>query len=215
MEKNEIVNVVAKKADTLLEAGDSEDTIHGLLSLLPGGGFLDSVLFRRVKQAARKRLEEFHEKMANDLKFLQEAKIDKEFLESEEFDYLVMKVVSRTVWEHSEQKREYLRNFLINTITLDFSKNPLKETLLELIGGISPSHIKMMQFISKGMARTKSGWNSLADLSKKIDTMSESVAEAIGYDLFQKGLIDREYVEHFTNYELSALGEQLLLFIKK
>jgi hypothetical protein len=133
---------------------------------------------------------------------------------SEEFDALVMKVVARTIWEHSEEKRRFLRLFLVNSATVEFSGNPLKETVLELIGDLSPSHVMVLQYFLEGKARDGSGWNSISTLSSNVEGLTESLGEAIVYDLFRKGLIDREYVDHFTNYEVSALGKNLLMFLK-
>ena len=94
MEKSNLPDIVSQKADDLLEKADEEDLVHGLLSLLPAGGFLDKFLFRRIRKHARQRLEEFHIKFAEQLSNLDDQKVDKEFLESEEFDTLVMKIVS-------------------------------------------------------------------------------------------------------------------------
>jgi hypothetical protein len=212
--RTEITKIVREKTNSVLEAADAEDTVHGLLSLLPGGGLLDSVLFRRVRRRARERLEEFQSKAAQEIGMLKESKVDHTFLESEEFDALVMKVVARTVWEHSEEKRRFLRLFLVNSATIDFSKNPLKETILELIGELSPSHVMVLQYFLEGKARGGSGWNLISTVSSNIAGLTESLGEAIVFDLFRKGLIDRESVEHFTNYEVSALGNYLLMFLK-
>ena len=108
MDYNRLTKSVIQKADAVLQEAEQEDLVHGLLSLLPAGGFLDSILFRRIRKRARRRLEEFHLRFAEQLSRLDEQKVDKDFLNSDEFDILVMKVVARTVWEHSDDKRAFL-----------------------------------------------------------------------------------------------------------
>lgn len=215
MDYKELPKAIEKKADYLLERAEDEEVIHGLLSLLPAGGFLDNALFRRIKQNARKRLEEFHLMFAKQLSELDENKIDKEFLDSEEFDTLVMKVVARTVWEHSEEKRAFLRAVLLNSITVDLSKNPLKETILELLNEISPAHIKVLEAFSKNMVRGDQGFNSVSDLVEVINGIQEVDADAITYDLFKKGLLDREGEELYRTFEISGIGKCLLAFINE
>jgi len=215
MDYKKLPKVIEQKADDMLERAENEEIVHGLLSLLPTGGFLDSVLFRRIKQSARKRLEEFHVVFAKQLSDLDENKVDKDFLDSEEFDTLVMKVVARTVWEHSEEKRAFLRAVLLNSITVDLSKNPLKETILELLNEISPAHIKVLEAFSENMVRGSQGFNSVSDLVKVINGMQEVDADAITYDLFKKGLLDRLGEELYRTFETSGLGKCLLAFIKE
>ena len=206
--------VIEQKADDILERAEGEEVVHGLLSLLPAGGFLDKVLFRRIKQRARKRLEEFHVVFAKQLSYLDESKIDKEFLDSEEFDTLIMKVVASTVWAHSEEKRAFLRAVLLNSITVDFSKNPMKETIIELLNEVSPAHIKVLEAFSKNMLRGSSGFNSLSELMNVINGMQEIDAEAITCDLFKKGLLVK--VEEFPHtFEVSGLGKCLLAFLRE
>ena len=215
MDYKKLPKVIEQKADDMLERAENEELVHGLLSLLPAGGFLDSVLFRRIKQRARKRLEEFHLVFAKQLSDLDENKIDKDFLDSEEFDTLVMKVVARIVWEHSVEKRAFLRAVLLNSITVDFSRNPLKETILELLNEISPAHIKVLDAFSKNMVRENTGFNSVSDLVKVINGMQEVDADAITYDLFKKGVLDREPEEFHRTFEISGLGKCLLAFINE
>ena len=215
MDYKELPKAIEKKADYLLERAEDEEVIHGLLSLLPAGGFLDNALFRRIKQNARKRLEEFHLVFAKQLSELDENKIDNEFLDSEEFDTLVMKVVARTVWEHSEEKRAFLRAVLLNSITVDLSKNPLKETILELLNEISPAHIKVLEAFSKNTVRGDQGFNSVSDLVKVINGIQKVDADAITYDLFKKGLLDREGEELYRTFEISGIGKCLLAFINE
>lgn len=213
MDYSRLPKVIEKKADDVLERAENEEIVHGLLSLLPAGGFLDSALFRRTKQRARKRVEEFHLVFAKQLSDLDENKIDKGFLDSEEFDTLVMKVVARTVWEPSEEKRTFLRAVLLNSITVDLSKNPLKETVLELLKEISPAHIKVLEAFFKNKVRGRQGFNNVSDLIKVINGLQEVDADAITYDLFKKGLFDREGEENYRNFVISGLGKCLLAFI--
>ena len=103
MDHNRLYKSIISKADEMLEEAEQESIVHGLLSLLPAGGFLDSVLFRRIRESARTRIEEFHIHFAEQLDKLDGEKLDKSFLDSDEFDVLVMKVVAKTIWEHSEE----------------------------------------------------------------------------------------------------------------
>jgi hypothetical protein len=80
MEKKDLTQTLKEKADNVLEAAEGENTVHGLLNLLPAGGLLDAVLFRRVKRRARERLEEFHFKVAQEISRLDEEKIDRSFM---------------------------------------------------------------------------------------------------------------------------------------
>lgn len=215
MDYSKLPKIIEKKADDLLERAENEETFHALLSLLPAGGFLDNLLFRRIKQSARKRLEEFHMVFAKQLSDLDEKKIDKNFLASEEFDTLIMKVVARTIWEHSEKKRAFFRAVLLNSITVDLSKNPLKETILELLNEIGPAHIKVLEAFLNNMLRGSQGFNSVSDLVKVINGIQELDADAITYDLFKKGLLDREGEELYRTFEISGLGKCLLAFINE
>jgi hypothetical protein len=211
MNYNRLSKSVIQKADAVLQEAEQEDLVHGLLSLLPAGGFLDSVLFRRIRKRARRRLEEFHLRFAEQLSRLDEQKVDKDFLKSDEFDILVMKVVARTVWEHSDDKRAFLRAILLNSVTYDFSNNPLKERMIELVSELSPSHVKVLSAFLDGSLRDSSGFDRISEISQVIKGLHQSDAEAISHDLYQKGLLDREQ-EPKAIY-ISALGKSLLAFI--
>jgi hypothetical protein len=213
MDSNKLPKIIEKKADDILAQAEQDDVVHGLLSLLPAGGFLDSVLFKRIKKNARERLEEFHIKFARELSRLNEEKVDNKVLDSPEFDALVMKVVAKTMGEHSEEKRAYLRAILLNSVTIDLSKNPLKETVVNLMDDLSPAHIKVLWAFSNGKIKTDSGFNNPSKLPMVIESLSESDGEAITHDLFKKGLLDR--VEEDRDYIASALGKCLLKFLEE
>lgn len=212
MDNDRLYKSVIRKADELFEEAEQEDIVHGLLSLLPGGGFLDSVLFRRIRKSARKRIEEFHVLFAEQLAKLDEEKMDKDFLESDEFDVLVMKVVAKTIWEHSDEKRAFLRAILLNSVTYDFSQNYLKERMIELVSDLSPAHVKILAAFSDGSTKGPSGFNDTSKLRDLIIGLHQSDADALCHDLYQKGLLDRE--EEYTHLYISALGRSLLVFIK-
>jgi hypothetical protein len=214
MDYNRLSKSIIQKADAVLQEAEQEDLMHGLLSLLPAGGFLDSVLFRRIRKRARQRLEEFHVRFAEQLSSLDEQKVDKDFLKSDEFDILVMKVVARTVWEHSDDKRAFLRAILLNSVTYDFSNNPLKERMIELISELSPTHVKVLSAFSDGSLRGSSGFDSTSQLSEVIKSLHQADAEAISHDLYQRGLLDRDRIGDFNSLSISALGESLLTFIR-
>ncbi len=205
--------VINRKADELLEWAEGEDVIHGLLSLLPAGGFLDALLFKRMEKSARQRLEELHLKFANDLSKLDESKVDKEYLKSEEFDVLLMKVVAKTIWEHSEEQRNYFRQLLLNSVTVDFSKNPLKETLLGIIGDLSPAHVKVLHAFAEGQLKDDSGFSLPSRAYQVVEGLSELDAEAIGDDLIKKGLLHIRTFDNMESIEIAGIGRSLLNFI--
>jgi hypothetical protein len=214
MDYNKLSKSIIKKADAVLQEAEQEDLVHGLLSLLPAGGFLDSVLFRRIRKRARQRLEEFHVRFAEQIASLDEQKVDKDFLKSDDFDILVMKVVARTVWEHSDDKRAFLRAILLNSVTYTFSNNPLKERMIDLVSELSPAHVKVLSSFSDGSLRDSSGFDRTSKLSEVIRGLHQADAEAISHDLYQRGLLDRDRIGDFNTLSISPLGKSLLMFIR-
>jgi hypothetical protein len=65
------------------------------------------------------------------------------------------------------------------------------------------------------MVRGDQGFNSVSDLVEVINGIQEVDADAITYDLFKKGLLDREGEELYRTFEISGIGKCLLAFINE
>lgn len=216
MKLKNLPKVISSKADDLLESAEKEDLVHGLLGLLPAGGVLDTILFRRIKNSAKVRLEEFNCSISAELNNINENKVDKKFIESEEFDSLVMNVVARTIWESSQEKRAYFRAVLLNSVTFDFSQSPLKEVMIELIAELSPMHVKILQLFSEHSLPTHEyddyGYDP-SDACKIIKGLQPEDASAVGEDMCRKSILiisDSTY----RTMKITSLGTSLLKFIR-
>jgi hypothetical protein len=207
---------ISRSADILLQKIEKEDVFHGLVGLIPGGALLDALLFRRIKKKARERIEEFSDKFENQIKEISEDKLDKGFLQSDEFEGLILKVIEKTATEHSEDKRNYFRSILLNSVTYDYSKSPIKEIVIELIDELSPVHVKMLElFISNKLPSSDYGGQgySAAGAPKFIKGLSCEDAEAVGTDLCRKSLLN-SLDENYQFMIVTPLGRELLKFIK-
>lgn len=92
----------------------------------------------------------------DDLKRI-ESKIDKSYIDSEDFKALMVKTCFSGKEEVSVEKKKYLAHFLSNSTTKEHSRESIKNSVLETVLKLTPLDIKILSFINDN---TKLNWNN-------------------------------------------------------
>ncbi|MGC1249135.1 MAG: hypothetical protein WA865_23200 [Spirulinaceae cyanobacterium] len=122
-------------------------TVTGILNLVPhlvpvslgiGSGFLTWQTFQ---------LNKFQERVRRRLIALDEDKLDKDFLESDEFISLVVQAVEAASKTASEIKQKTLANVIANSVVLPTSKYKNKEALLRIVSQMSNEEMQALKIL--------------------------------------------------------------------
>ncbi|MGB3692784.1 MAG: hypothetical protein WA999_08670 [Spirulinaceae cyanobacterium] len=122
-------------------------TVTGILNLVPhlvpvslgiGSGFLTWQTFQ---------LNKFQERVRRRLIALDEDKLDKDFLESDEFISLVVQAVEAASKTASEIKQKTLANVIANSVVLPTSKYKNKEALLRIVSQMSNEEMQALKVL--------------------------------------------------------------------
>ncbi len=140
--KNKIENLLKKYSDsTTLRAG---------VNAIPYvGGTLDILLSSGIQKKSEERFLNFLSELENQLKELDDNKLNYAYLESEEFYDLFIQVSNLAVRTRLQEKIRVYANILISSLVLEFHNNIKAEDVLNIIEGLTENDIKFIKIISK------------------------------------------------------------------
>lgn len=120
----------------------------GVLSLVPVlGTAITSALDTRAFQLFERNSKQFSEEVRQLINKLEIEKIDKKFLDSDEFVYLLIEILSRNARTYEQEKVKLYARLFVNATTLSKSTTPYKEGFVRIIDELSVAHILALAFI--------------------------------------------------------------------
>lgn len=186
-----------------------------ILSTAPFTGGIASLITDYIPSARQRRIEEFAEQVATDLKRL-EGQVDQDYVRSGDFGFMFEKCFSGAAENPQKEKLEAFRAILVNSaIRTDLAEDE-KEYFLNLANGLSVLHIRILRFLAApeqylqaiGIAanRLQGGFSEM--FRTAIPGIELAVIKSAFGDLHQGGLVntDKSIFATIT----SAQGVQLL-----
>jgi len=199
--------------------------LQGALSIAgPVGAAISGALSGRAAQLAEKNSKQLFVAVGNYVRRLDETKIDRQFLDSEEFTSLLIDILTMNAKTYEKEKIDLFSRVFVNSAMRDSPASPSKETFVRIIGDLSTEHIRVFQFIC---AKTKN-----PDPKEPKETtgrvvgpeiasstgLPEHRAIAYGYELVRYGVLSDWGLGRF-DYEpgafaLTEYGEEFAAFLR-
>lgn len=121
------------------------------IQLIPGvGGAIDTLVFHKAGQIKERRLNQLIESLQQQFETIQDSTLDKNYIHSEDFLWLIEKTFLSYISESKQKKREYYKDLLVNSCLSSFSSFD-KELLFRLLENTSMFHISLLITIGKSM----------------------------------------------------------------
>lgn len=173
------------------------------IELIPHyGSHIVKLLFGDAQKRVAERAKDVFEAVRERVERIDEDKIDKEFLKSDEFMTIIILAVEQLQTTHDKEKLEMLANALANSGTTNFSSDARKELFLRVFRNLAPEHIAELQRI-----RIKQ-IGSVAGIMKGIEVKGpKGEALAVLQTLAANGLVD-EHQEYYPGIVPSQISTQ-------
>jgi hypothetical protein len=128
-------------------------TIEALLNLIPyAGGFLATYFGEIRTKRLQERMTKYKVYFTDRLNELEQTKIDKKYMESEEFAELFVKAAEQAARSVSEKKIRRFADILINNILIDSKSRFRTESIISFVERLSD--LDIMVLVSYGMPHT-------------------------------------------------------------
>ena len=114
----------------------------------PFTGGIASLMNDYIPNSKRARLEEFAERVAEDLSELQD-QIDESLMLTDEFAYVFEKCFRGAAENYQAEKLDSFRGILVNSALGNASSESEKEYFLNLVNTLSALHIKILKFVAR------------------------------------------------------------------
>lgn len=125
-----------------------------LLSLVAAapyvGGPLSILLDKYIPERRQKRIIEFYEDLFNEMKKLDDKKINQDYLQREEFGYLIEETTECVSKAYQKEKIKAYKNILINSLTDTQTNQDVKEIYLHLVNELTDYDIEVLKHIYHG-----------------------------------------------------------------
>lgn len=166
----EITKLFAKRSERYPEPDEADvahATARALLSTLPVIGGPAAELFSQViTPALSRRRDEWLKDLADAVDRLEAARGNfkvENLVSDERFLSAVIQTTRSAIATHEPDKREMLRNALLNSVASPSSIEGIEDLFFALIDSFSVSHIKVLEFIWKGVATLNEAgkWNPM------------------------------------------------------
>ena len=122
--------------------------MDGGLSLVPFFGTAAvSVLSARAAKIAEGNSKRFAEEVKERVNRLDLSKLDKSFVESDEFASLLFEILTRNARAYEEEKIKLFANIFVHSAFLENSRTPYKEGFIRIVSDLSLDHIALFRCI--------------------------------------------------------------------
>lgn len=196
---------------------DAEGGIRLLLTFVPTiGGALDRILFgnKDKKEIEKIKFLLFHLGLA--FKKVDDSKLDKEYLESDEYYALFKRILEKIKFEHRQEKIIGYRNFLVNCSILDSRIGIDTNYLLSKLDSVDKEHLEILNFYYDNKFDSVNTVGSDYDnIKKQLKNISKF------FHVYETDLVNAGFLIQTTSpggpyfrYYLSDLGKEFLRFIK-
>ncbi len=157
----------------------------------PVGGIIDTLFASRWNRIQLQRYEDFLQGLRRRIECIDESKLDRGFLESDEFASLFFNVSTRVMHEYETEKICLFRNTLVNSAMTEFVGDPLRDFMVWLLGELTLAEIHILQIACEKVQEPRgpdsSGFVEPADIVEKLPTLQLEQAQALCRHLFSLG----------------------------
>jgi hypothetical protein len=218
---------INERIDRAVERYDELGKLRAPLQLIPiVGPVLDVIVSSTASRIQRERLEGFFEDLRTACAALDEAKVDRGFLESEDFFDFFVATTERMLRTGAAEKRDALRNVFVNGTLHGNSDGPFKEIALRIVGDLTAAHVIALAYAHrmdvKFTAEQKeaaSDYIPIQDLEEQLG--SADSARAVAHDLLALGLLSNWWQGRYDaksdsttdRFSLTPLGRRLAEFL--
>ncbi len=220
--KEKAIATVDKVTGALGSTMIGKALLDGGLALVPGlGTAISSALDSRAFRLYEKNSRRFAEQLRFEMNRLTEEKLDKKFIESDEFVAILLDTLMRNAKTHEQKKINLFARAFANFSSKKYSSIPHKEGFLEIIERLSFDHSRVIAFIfersreplAKGETRTPVTAVQVAGNF----AIQQSHAEAWCEQLARYGLIKDARVGlaeyESRHYEITNYGREFAEFL--
>ena len=223
-DKNKIIASIDKLNALYSQSPIVKGLLDGGLSFIPFlGSAITSALDTRISQIYEQNSKEFSEEVKFLVNQLDETKIDKQFLESEEFVSLLIETLARNARAHEREKTKLFATIFVNATILGKSKVSYKEGFLQIIDALSVAHIHIFSCIyEKSLEMTNTDTNRDFILDEQIaevtsinkDTVQAYCAHMMRFGLLYDPTVGRYGHKGPGKYNITAYGNEFAEFLK-
>ena len=223
-DKNKIIASIDKLNALYSQSPIVKGLLDGGLSFIPFlGSAITSALDTRTSQIYERNSKEFSEEVKSLIGKLDETKIDKQFLESEEFVSLLIETLARNARAHEREKTKLFATIFVNATILGKSKVSYKEGFLQIIDALSVAHIHIFSCIyEKSLEMTNTDTNRDFILDEQIaevtsinkDTVQAYCAHMMRFGLLYDPTVGRYGHKGPCKYNITAYGNEFAEFLK-
>lgn len=194
-------------------------TIRAIVQLIPHvGGSLDTLLASRAEKLASKRIEKFIDETKQKLDNIDESKIDKEFIRTEEFEEVLRDIINKVKQSFDVEKIKLLSNAFKNSILVSHAKDPLTFTYIEILHVLSITHIVILRFFYDNSSKNINEQTIIANAIQE-EGISKDESELIIDDLLRLQLLHKQGIGTYGAgggwNEISRLGRSFIQFISE
>ena len=196
-------------AETLL------NIFKAVLASAPFVGGISSLITDYIPSSRLRRVEDFAEQVARDLKDVS-AKVDSGSLQTDEFAFLFERAFRGAAENYQREKLDAFRGILVNAAIRGDVKQEEKEYFLVLANNLSVLHLRILRFMAEPQAyladlqideqHVRGGFSEIFRLV--IPGVDQKIVESAFGDLYQLGLINTD--KSIFHAMTSAKGLQLL-----
>lgn len=223
--KTNIITSIEKLKTNFSQSPIIKGLIDGSLSLIPFfGTAIISALDTRSFQIYEKNSKRFIDDVKSLVDKLDETKIDKEFLDSDEFVSLLTEILARNARTYEHEKTKLYARAFVNAATLSKSKKDFKEGFVRIIDELSVMHVIVLAFIHEKILKItdddKKANKDFVSTSRIADETRISITRAQAYcdQMIRFGLLHDWSLGRYDytpgNYIMTDYGNEFVEFLK-
>ncbi len=109
------------------------------------GGTLDILLSGYAARRWQKKVASMFEELGSNLAKITENQVNKEFINSEEFESLIIRVIQALQTTHEREKISYFANILSKVVTTELLQNEKAQRYIGLVDELTGLHIRILK----------------------------------------------------------------------
>lgn len=113
------------------------------------GNEVNRILFGDAQRRVAERAQDVFEAMKERVEQIEESRIDKEFLKSDEFMTILTLAIEQLQTTHDKEKLRMLANALANSGVVGFSSDSRKELFMRIFRDLAPEHVGMLKWMRR------------------------------------------------------------------
>jgi hypothetical protein len=210
-----ILNPLKNAKDDLQRESEVDVTgevLRAFLPLIPWlGNAIQSLLAGKAQRRLAERIQALLEELRKLMSEMDESKIDKEFLEGEEFQTVFTQVLEQVRLSHDRAKLKTLAAVLANSSAPPFSQDGRKELFLNVLRALSPHHVLTLRSMMPG-AEDESGFRGRKVITNPGGETAASLQGLAAHGLVElllKNVPPNIGIERFVKMTESQINRQI------